>query len=179
MEDFILLITHYRSSQLPEASYKKDFLKNFAIFIGKYLCWSLFFNRVYWKEILTWVFSCEYCEISVLTKTRNDPKRPTTSKKQPETTYNDLKIPATNTKRPGNNLPWARNDLKRPTTSKTPPTTTRTYLQRAKQRRETTDNKQILRLFHNMGQTALFSNTFFTQHLVAIIWVLLHGESWW
>ena len=48
-------------------------------------------------------------------------KRPTTNKKRPETTYNDLKRTTT-----------TRNDLKRTTTSKTRPTTTWTYQQRAK-----------------------------------------------
>ena len=54
-----------------------------------------------------------------------------------------------------------------------------TYLQRAKKWRETNNKKHIFRLFHNMGQKVLFSNTFSTQHLVAVIQVLLHGESWW
>ena len=64
--------------------------------------------------------------------TWNDLKRPITNKKRPETTYNDLKRPITNMKRHGNDLQRARNDLKRPTTSKTQPATTRTYLQQAK-----------------------------------------------
>ena len=76
----------------------------------------------------------------VLIKTRNDLKRPTASKKQPETTYNDLKRPVANKKRPGNDLQRARNNLKRPTTSKTQPTTTRAYLQRAKEK--TRSNQQ-------------------------------------
>ena len=46
---------------------------------------------------------------TVLTKTRNDLQQPTTSKKQPGMTCNDLQ--------------WARNDLQRPTTSKKPETT--------------------------------------------------------
>ena len=54
-----------------------------------------------------------------------------------------------------------------------------TYLQQAKQRHETTNNKQIFRLFYNMGQSVLFSNMFSTQHLVAVIRALLHGGSWW
>ena len=111
--------------------------------------------------------------------TWSDMKRPTTSKKRPETTYNDLKGPIGNKKRPGKDLQRAKNDLKRPTTSKTQPTTTQTYPQRIKKRSETTSNNQILRLFYNMGQSVLFSNTFSTQHLVAIIRALLHGESWW
>ena len=96
---------------------------------------------------------------------RNDLKWPTTSKKWLEMTYN--------------NLQRARNDLKQPTTSKTQPIRTWAYLQQAKKRHKTTNNKQIFRLFYNVGQTLLFSNTFSTQHLVAVIWKLLHGESWW
>ena len=39
-------------------------LKNFSNFIGKHLCWSLFFNKVvglqlYFKETPTQVFSCK------------------------------------------------------------------------------------------------------------------------
>ena len=109
---------------------------------------------------------------------RNDLKQPTTSKKWPEMTYNDLKRPIGNKKQPGNDLQWARNDLKQPTMNKTQPTSTQTYLQWAKKRCQTTNN-QILRLFYNMGQSVLFTNTFSTQHLVAIIWALLPGESWW
>ena len=78
-----------------------------------------------------------------------------------------------------NDLQQARTDLKRPKTSKAQPTMTWTYLQRAKKWRETNNKKHIFRLFHNMGQKVLFSNTFSTQHLVAVIQVLLHGESWW
>ena len=132
----------------------------------------------------------------VLTRTRNnlkrsettwnDLQRPATSKKRPETTYNelqrtrnDLKRPITKKKRPENDLQRARNNLKGPTTSKTQPTTTRTYYNEQKKRRETTNNKQILRLFYNMGPLVLLSDTFLTQHLVAIIRALLHGESWW
>ena len=67
----------------------------------------------------------------VLTKTRNDLKRPTTSKKRPETTWN--------------NLQWARNDLERPTTSKKRPETTWNDLQRVRndlKRPTTTYNEQ-------------------------------------
>ena len=65
-----------------------------------------------------------------LQRARNDLKRPTT-------TYNDLQRP--------------RNNLKQPKTSKTQPTMTWTCLQQAKKRRETTNNKQVFRLFYNMG----------------------------
>ena len=76
-----------------------------------------------------------------------------------------------------NDLWQARNDLKQSTTIKTQPTMTWTYLQQAKKRRETTNNKQIFWLFYNMRQKVLFSNTFSTQHLVVFIWALLHGEN--
>ena len=32
--------------QPPEVFYKKAVLKNFVLFTGKHLCWSLFFNKV-------------------------------------------------------------------------------------------------------------------------------------
>ena len=57
--------------------------------------------------------------------TWNDLKRPTTSKKKSEMTYNQEE------------------------TSKTQPTMTWKCLQQAKKRRKTTNNKQILRLFYN------------------------------
>ena len=48
---------------------KKSVLRNFTKFTGKYLCQSLFFNKVAGlkfikKETLAKVFSCEFCEIS-------------------------------------------------------------------------------------------------------------------
>ena len=39
----------------------KSFLKIFAIFTGKHLCWCLFFN--YQKRDSSTGVSCEYCEI--------------------------------------------------------------------------------------------------------------------
>ena len=114
-----------------------------------------------------------------LQQTRNDLQQPTTSKKWPETTYNNQKRPIMNKKRPGNDLQRAKNNLKWPTMSKIQPAMTRTYLQQAKIRCETTSNKQILRLFYNLGQSVHLSNMFSTQHLVAVIRALLHGESWW
>ena len=48
----------FRSSR-SQMFFKKGILKNFVIFTGKHLCWSLFFNKV--AGLL--VFSCEYCEI--------------------------------------------------------------------------------------------------------------------
>ena len=61
----------YRSSQ-PEVFYQKGVLKNFAEFIEKPLCQSLFlikFKALAWvcnlikKETLAQVFSCEFYEI--------------------------------------------------------------------------------------------------------------------
>ena len=53
----------------PEVFCKKGVLKNFANFTGKYLCWSLFFNKAavlqpasFLKETPTQVLSCEVCE---------------------------------------------------------------------------------------------------------------------
>ena len=112
----------------------------------------------------------------------NDLKLPIMTYNEQQTTWNEQETAWNNLQRTettNNDLQQARNDLKRPTTSKTQSTMTWTYLQRAKERRETTNNKHIFRLFYNMGQTVLFSNTFSTQHLVAVIRVLLHGESWW
>ena len=50
---------------------KKGVLRNFTKFTGKYLCQSLFFNKVaglrpatLLKNTLAKVFSCEFCEIS-------------------------------------------------------------------------------------------------------------------
>ena len=63
--------------QISRSSYQrcsiiKGVLRNFAKFIGKHLCQSLFFNKVadlepcnfIKKETLAQVFSCAYCEIS-------------------------------------------------------------------------------------------------------------------
>ena len=55
-----------RSSR-PEVFCEKGVLKNFTKFTGKYLCLSLFFNKLKHffikKQILAQVFSCEFCEI--------------------------------------------------------------------------------------------------------------------
>ena len=53
--------TRVRSSH-SQMFFKKGVLKNFTIFAGNYLCWSLF-KKVYYKETPTKVFYCEYCEI--------------------------------------------------------------------------------------------------------------------
>ena len=54
--------------QPPEVFYKKAVLKNFAIFRGKTLCWSLFLINVAGhpatlNETPTQAFSCGYCKI--------------------------------------------------------------------------------------------------------------------
>ena len=58
-----------RSSR-PDVFCKKGFLRNFAKFIGKHLCQSLYFNKVAGLacncikiETLALVFSYEFCEI--------------------------------------------------------------------------------------------------------------------
>ena len=66
-----LTLTHI--SQGTEAAsggvlQKKGVLKNFAIFTGKFLCWSLFLIKVlaqackFIKETAKQVLSCKYCE---------------------------------------------------------------------------------------------------------------------
>ena len=60
-------ISNFRSSH-QVISIKKLFLKNYAIFTGKHLCWSLFFLfpeglQLYQKEAPIQVFSCEQCDI--------------------------------------------------------------------------------------------------------------------
>ena len=53
------------SKAVCRRSYKINvFLKNFAQFIEKYLCWSLLFNKVAgWKETLVQVFLCGFWEM--------------------------------------------------------------------------------------------------------------------
>ena len=65
------LLRRFRSSH-RRCSVKKGALRNFAKLTGKYLCQSLFFNKVagLWpvtllrKETLAQAFLCEFCEIS-------------------------------------------------------------------------------------------------------------------
>ena len=61
---------NYRSSH-RRCSVRKGVLRTLAKFTGKYLCQSLFFNKVACgacnlikKETLAQVFSCEFCQIS-------------------------------------------------------------------------------------------------------------------
>ena len=52
-----------RSSH-QKASVKKAILKNFSIFLGKHLCWSLFSIKLWARPPPpTQLLSCEYCEI--------------------------------------------------------------------------------------------------------------------
>ena len=46
-----------------KCSVRNGVLRNSEKFIGKYLCQSLFFNKVVKKGTLA-LFSCEFCEIS-------------------------------------------------------------------------------------------------------------------
>ena len=165
-----------------ELEYTGIFLKNIQVYLEyhRYICnctcWSFFvkFDHCYIEEktyCSIWIecywtssFFQEYFFL-VLTKTRINLKWPETTYNEQEKTWNDLQ--------------WARNDLKQPTMSKTQPTMTWTYLQWAKKRHKMINKKQIFRLFYNMGQTFIFSNMFSTQHLVALIWGLLHRESQW
>ena len=39
-------VTYRSQKQPPELFYKRAVIKNFAIFTGKYLCWSLFLIRL-------------------------------------------------------------------------------------------------------------------------------------
>ena len=59
-----------KQKQPPEVSYKEGVLKNFEKFTGKYLCQSLFFNKVpgrglqlCWKKILAQLIFYEFLEI--------------------------------------------------------------------------------------------------------------------
>ena len=65
-----------KQKQLPEVFCKKLFLKSFALFTGKYLCWSLslinlWHLQLYQKETPVQVFSCEFCETFNNTYFRN------------------------------------------------------------------------------------------------------------
>ena len=57
-------------SSSSQMFFKIGVLKNFAIFTGKHLCWSLFNKVAGWeacnffeKETPTHVSSCEYCKV--------------------------------------------------------------------------------------------------------------------
>ena len=141
-------------------------------------------NRYLLKRGTTW---------NDLKRARNDLKGPTTSKKWPEATYNEQETTWNDLQRARKDLKWPAASKKRPETTYNEQETTwndpqrviynlkrpkRTYNEQ-KKRSETTNNKQILRLFYNMGQSVLFSNMFSTQHLIEIARALLHGESWW
>ena len=68
----VMLFDHVgkRSNSSSQMFLKTDVLKSFAIFTGKRMCWSLFLIKLQdwrpvflFKETLTQVFFCEYCEI--------------------------------------------------------------------------------------------------------------------
>ena len=46
------------TKQPPEVFYKKTVLKNFAIFTGKHLCWSLFLNKVTGLQVVSLQHRC-------------------------------------------------------------------------------------------------------------------------
>ena len=96
-------------------SFTERFGYKFCVRQGLPLSYLFKNQNLHWLSLKN-LFSISLFQ-SVLTKTRNDLKRPTTSKEQsktskkrPETKWNDLQR--------------ARNDLKRPTTSKKRPETT-------------------------------------------------------
>ena len=92
----------------------------------------------------------------VLTKTSNDLKQPTTSKKQHETTYIKQETAWNYPQRVRYNIEWPEH----------------TYNELRKMR-----NNQQQADFQIIVQYG--ANTFSTQHLVAVIWAWLHGESRW
>ena len=69
--------------QQPEVIYKKGTLENFAKFIEKHLCQSLFFNKsqarglcnFIKKAALAQVFSCEFCSSSSKPQNINEHKQ--------------------------------------------------------------------------------------------------------
>ena len=99
-----------------------------------------------------------------------------------ETTWNELQRPETITKM---NKKQPKMTYSEQETTWNNPQRIRHYLQgpeptnKQKKIYETTTNNPNLRLFYNVGQSVLFSNMFSTQLLIAIIWALLHRESWW
>ena len=61
-EILLLTFARFRSSR-SQMFFKKYVLKNFAIFTGKYLCWSFFLKMFIKKRPQHRCFSCEYWEI--------------------------------------------------------------------------------------------------------------------
>ena len=61
MFQFISTIFSILRNSQRMCSLKKDVLKNFAMFTGKRLRWSLFLKK-FKKETPTQMFSCECCE---------------------------------------------------------------------------------------------------------------------
>ena len=73
----------------------------------------------------------------------NDLKRSVASKKGPEMTYSKQETTRNDPQRVRYNLKWRK-----------------LIYNKQKNRSETTNNNQILRLFYYMGQLVLFSNTY-------------------
>ena len=59
----VMLVAHVaqRSKSHSQMFFNTVILRNFAIFTGKHVCWSLFLNRISGLKA-TQVFFCEYCE---------------------------------------------------------------------------------------------------------------------
>ena len=59
----VMLVAHVaqRSKSHSQMLFNTVVLRNFAIFTGKHVCWSLFFNKISGLNA-TQVFFCEYCE---------------------------------------------------------------------------------------------------------------------
>ena len=94
--------------------------------------------------------------MKVLTKTRKDLKRPTTTYSEQETTWSDPQRVRHNLQWPENTYIEQRKDTKRPITSRS------------------------WGYFTIWGKRfSSLANTFSTQHLVAVSRALLHEESWW
>ena len=66
----LCMLYHLLYVSRPEVFCKKGVFRNFTKFTGKHLCQSHFFNKVAGlkKETLAKVFSCEFCEISKISK---------------------------------------------------------------------------------------------------------------
>ena len=65
LKGFFVYHKDMKNKQPQEKFYKKAALKDYTIFTGKHLCWSLFlikFIKSFIKKRLQHVFSCENCE---------------------------------------------------------------------------------------------------------------------
>ena len=122
------------------------------------------------------MISSETVHKTVITKTRNDLKRPEMTYNEQETTWN--------------NLQYASNDMKRPTTTYMKQKTTwndpplvRHSLQwsepTSKKKTQNDQQHTDFDIILQNGAIGYFSNMFSTQHIFAIIRALFHKESWW